>query len=290
MALDVLPPPGEFKTTEEIRDARFAQELRAKRRRMLLWSAPLMVLALLVALKLLSAVAINIAGTSAFQQASYDTAADRFRSLQFFNVIEPWKAHFNRGTAIYSSGDFWNASGELTTALDLVPKAPDGEPPGKDECAVRTNLSLSYEGLGDEALAASDPATATTYYNDAQEALSNCGESGGNGGEEAQEAEERQQESQQDAQQQEEEQQQQGEGDPTAEPTQGEGDPTDGSAEPTETGDSSGEPTETDSSDTSTGSGDPRQNELESRNSEAQQSRDAEEQESGGGNGAGQNW
>lgn len=300
MSLDVLPPPGEFKTTEEIRDAQFADELRRKRKRLLLWSAPLMLIAFLAALKLLSAVALNMAGASAYDNASYNTAEDRFASLEVFNVVEPWKAHFNQGTAIYASGQFWQATEQLKVALDLVPKSPQGEPPGSEECDVRTNYSLALEGLGDEAMAASDPAMGADYYRQAQEMLSNCGESGGNGGEEAQEAEERQEQSQSDAEEQ-QEQQQGGEGE---EPTDG---PTDGESETPTDGESSGGESESPSDGESNGEGesetpsesgsggedestDPKQEELQSRNDDAQQSADAEDQASGGGDGSGQNW
>src|SRR5690606_26550761 len=114
---------GEFKTTDEIRDAKYADELRAKRKRLLLWSLPVMVLAFLAALKLLSAVALNMAGSSAYDNASYNTAADRFESLEFFNVVEPWKTHFNQGTAIYAGGQFFQATEQFKVALDLVPKS-----------------------------------------------------------------------------------------------------------------------------------------------------------------------
>lgn len=302
MSLDVLPPPGEFKTTEEIRDAKYADELRRKRKRLLLWSLPVMLIAFLAAVKLLSAVALNMAGSSAYSNASYNTAAERFESLEVFNVIEPWKAYFNQGTAIYAGGQFFQATQKLDVALDLVPKSPQGEPPGEDECDVRTNYSLALEGMGDEAMAAGDPAMGADYYAQAQEMLSNCGESGGSGGEEAQEAEERQQESQEQAEQEQQEQQE-GEGgeDPSDGPTDGESEsPTDGessgeSESPTD-GESSGEsesetPTDGESSgEGETESTDPQQEELESRNDEAQQSADAEDQASGGGNGSGQNW
>ena len=309
MSLDVLPPPGEFKTTEEIRDAKFAEELRRKRKRLLLWSLPLMLIAFLAALKLLSAVAINMAGGSAYENANYNTAEDRFESLEFFNVIEPWKAHFNQGTAIYASGRFFPATEQFKVALDLVPKSPQGEPPGKDECDVRTNYSLALEGLGDEAMAANDPAMGTNYYGQAQEMLANCGESDGNGGEEAQEAEERQQESQEQAEEQQEQQEQEGEGGeqssetptdgessgegesetPTDGESSGEGEsesPSEGESESPSDGESSGEG----ESASPTESTDPQQEELESRNEEAQQSADADEQASGGGDGSGQNW
>ena len=40
MSVDLLPPPGEFRTTQEIRDAKLAEKLARRRKLMLLWSAP----------------------------------------------------------------------------------------------------------------------------------------------------------------------------------------------------------------------------------------------------------
>ena len=290
MSVDLLPPPGEFRTTQEIRDARFAEKLARRRRLMLLWSAPVVLAAFLVAAKLLSAVLLNIAGTSAYEKQNYVTAADRFASLGFFNVVEPWKAPYNEGTAVYATGDFFTAKEHLDVALGLVPTAPEGEPRGEEECMVRTNYSLALEGLGDEAMNASDFAMASDYYDQAQTMLADCGEAGGNGGEQAQDAEERQQQSQEESQQQQEQQEQGGgeddsedQGDESASPSEGESGGESASPSEGESGDESASPSEGES-------GDPRQDELEERNREAQESREAEEQQSGGGDGSGQNW
>ncbi|MBZ2198723.1 hypothetical protein [Occultella gossypii] len=319
MSVDILPPPGEFQTTEEIRDKRFLDKLAKRRRALLLWSLPVVVIAFLAALKLLSAVAINTAGQSAYDNQNHNTAAERFAALEFFNVIEPWKPYFNQGTAIYAGGDFFGATQEFEVALNMVPKAPEGEPRGADECTVRTNYSLAVEGLGDEARIAGDFAQSTARYTEAQDILADCGESGGNGGEQAQEAEERQQESQEQSEEQQQQQQEQQGEEPSGEPSEtGTGEPSEsgsesGSGEPSESGSESGsgEPSESGSesgsgepseSGSESGSGepsesgsggesvDPRQEELQSRNEEAQASRDAEEQASGGGDGSGQNW
>ena len=309
MSVDLLPPPGEFRTTEEIRDAKFAAKLARRRKLMLLWSAPVVLIAFLAALKLLSAVLLNMAGTSAYEKQNYVTATDRFESLEFFNVIEPWKAPFNQGTAVYATGDFFTATTHLEVALGQVPTAPEGEPRGEEECMVRTNYSLALEGLGDEAMVASDFAMASDYYDQAQTMLADCGESGGNGGEQSQEAEERQQQSQEESEQQQEQQeQQQGEGEEGEEgenegesesPSDGESgeseSPSDGESGGESESPSDGESGESESpSDGESGgeseSRDPRQEELEERNQEAQESREAAEQQSGGGDGSGQNW
>ncbi|HLS13692.1 MAG TPA: hypothetical protein VK095_04200 [Beutenbergiaceae bacterium] len=295
-----LPPPGEFKTTQEIRDAKYADELRRRRRRLLWWSLPVVLLAFLVALKLISAVVINAAGTSAYDNQNHNTAASRFEALEFVNVVEPWKPYFNSGTAIYASGDFFAATVPLTTALDLVPKDPPEAPRGEEECAVRTNYSLALEGLGDEAMIAEQPDMALDYYDQAQEMLDDCGEDGGSGGEEAQEAEERQQESHGEAeeqQQQQDQEQEQGPSDEEGEDYQDEsdGDPDQGE----DTGDSEDGEEEQDqgNEEDSQGGGqeddepiDDQQRELEERNQDAEQSRQADEERDGGGDGSGQNW
>src|SRR5690625_7276702 len=89
MSIDLLPPPGEFRTTQEIRDAKLAEKLARRRKLMLLWSAPVVLIVFLAAAKLLSAVLLNLAGTSAYEKQNYVTATDRFSSLAFFNVLEP---------------------------------------------------------------------------------------------------------------------------------------------------------------------------------------------------------
>lgn len=291
-----LPPPGEFKTTQEIRDAKYAEELGRRRRALLWWSLPVVLLAFLVALKLISAVVINAAGTSAYDNQNHNTAASRFEALEFVNVIEPWKPYFNSGTAIYASGDFFAATVPLTTALDLVPKDPPEEPRGEQECAVRTNYSLALEGLGDEAMIAEQPDMALDYFDQAQEMLADCGEDGGSGGEEAQDAEERQQESQGEAEEQQQEQEQNGqEGEDSQDESNG--DPEGG--EDSEDGEDAedGENEQEQDEDSQDGGQeeddepiDDQQRELEERNQDAEQSRQADEERDGGGDGSGQNW
>src|SRR5699024_5881221 len=283
MSVNLLPPPGEFRTTEEVRDAQFATKMARRRKLLLLWSAPVVLVLFLAAAKLLSAVVLNMAGSSAYEKQNYVTAADRFGTLEFFNVVEPWKAPFNEGTATYASGDFFAATTVLEQALAQVPKAPEGEPRGVPECMVRTNYSLALEGLGDEASNGSDFAIATDYYDQAQQMLADCAQSG-NGGEQAQDAQERQQESQEESQQQQESQQQGGQSDDSGQDSQ-EQSPSE--SPPESQSPSSGDSDEDSSASPSTN---PRQEELQERNREAQESREAQEQKSGGGDGSGQNW
>lgn len=278
MNVNLLPPPGEFRTTEEVRDAQFAAKMARRRKLMLLWSAPVVLVAFLAAAKLLSAVVLNMAGTSAYEKQNFLTSAERFSTLEFFNVVEPWKAPFDEGTATYATGDFFAASQVLDQALAQVPKAPEGQPRGVEECVVRTNYSLALEGLGDEAKSGSDFAMATDYYDQAQQMLADCAQSG-NGGEQAQQAQERQQQSQEESQQQQDQQSGQSQQDSPQN-------------SPSQSPQQSQSPSSGDSGEGSSASpsGDPRQEELQERNQQAQKSREAQEQKSGGGDGSGQNW
>src|SRR5699024_9974143 len=267
-------PPITFATDTELRDAAFAEKLARRRRRLLRWSLPVVVLAALVAVKFLSAVGLNLIGTSSYDRANYSTAAARYVNTQFVNVVQPWKAYYNEGTAHYSAGKFFTSGQRLEIALDKVPKAPEGEPRGPEECAVRVNYSLALEGTADETLAVGDAEMAEQYYTQALEMLADCAESG-EGGETAEDAQERQEESQQEAQEEQEERSGEGEG----------GDPDDGE-DPEGGAPEEGEGAEGESPEPE----DPQQEELEERNQRANEPEGDEEGGVGVGDGSGQNW
>lgn len=272
-------PPISFATDTELRDAAFAQKLATRRKRLLRWSLPVVILAALISLKFLTAVGLNLIGTSSYDRANFSTAAARYVNTQFLNVVQPWKAYFNEGTAHYSAGKFFTAGQRLEIALEKVPKTPEGEPRGPEECVVRVNYSLALEGTADETLAVGDAVMAEQYYSQALEMLADCADSGA-GGETAEEAQERQEQSREQAEQ---EAQQQGEGesdDDEGEPHTGE----DGGEEPESgTEDEGGQ-------DEGGQEQDPQQQELEERNQRANEFEDGEQGSPGIGDGSGQNW
>ena len=313
MSLEQLAAPGQFETVEQAREARLMALASARRSKLLKWSAPFVAVAAIAAIYLLAITAIVIAGERNFASHSYASSVQQFSSLQNLNILERWKPYYNTGTARYASGAFFAASRELNTAMELVPKGTPEER-GAEECMVATNLSLTYEGMGDEAARANDPAMALDYYAQALATIEGCGTGGGGGGsqeqqEQAQEAQERQE-----GKQEEQQQQQEGEGDPTDQPSPGDGEPTDQptpgdgapSANPTPTpgeGEPSGSPSPGDgepSSSPTPGDGEPssspsptlseEEQELQDRNREAQEQRERDEQSSGGGSGGGQGW
>jgi tetratricopeptide (TPR) repeat protein len=143
-------------------------------RSLALWSIPPALLALAVALKLLSVGALGGYAAHTFGTADQDGAARAASWLQVANLIEPHKAYFASGDAHVLAGDFTAARKDFEAALDAGA--------GKDECQVRVNLVLSVEKLGDAALAAGNRPTAATLFRDAldvvQSSPAQCGEEG----------------------------------------------------------------------------------------------------------------
>ncbi|HEX5966966.1 MAG TPA: hypothetical protein VFY88_00710 [Intrasporangium sp.] len=120
---------------------------RVLRRRLLLASAPLVLLVVLVATRLVSLNAVHDQTLAGYQ------AGDKARTLTWgerqgwVNVVERFRAPFAIGDAHVLSGHFGLARPWFEEAFALVPKG------GIEECKVRVNLGLTYEALGDAARA-----------------------------------------------------------------------------------------------------------------------------------------
>lgn len=114
-----------------------------RRRMLLLWSAIPVLLALLLAAKLLSAAWFSGQAGSGFARG--DTAAVESAAvvLGVGNFLEPHKAPFAAGDALALRGDYAGARTAFEASLADAPPA--------DECRVRANLALSIERLGDAA-------------------------------------------------------------------------------------------------------------------------------------------
>ncbi|MGW0160120.1 hypothetical protein ACWDUN_12455 [Mycobacterium sp. NPDC003323] len=126
------------------------------RRKLLLYSAPVVLAVLVIVAKLVS---VSVAGHSAVQDfADSDTAslADDVDTLQFVNIIEPAKAPFAAGVLAALEKRFDDAERELLLALDRTDHA--------DSCPVRVNLELVRESLGDQAAGTFDPQAAVQHY------------------------------------------------------------------------------------------------------------------------------
>lgn len=274
------PDPGTFTTIEQAQEARAIASARARRRKFLLWSAPVVALVAIVAFYLIGLAIVVMVGERSYANQSYASALNQFSWTHRVNVVEKWKPWFNTGTSRYSSGAFFTATQDLEDAMELVPRAADGEPRTFEECLVAQNLSLSYEGLGDEAARAEDSEMAISYYDQALATLEGCGSSGGGGDSEQEQEQESEADSTEERQQDKQDEQQQQQ----EEPADGEGDPEEGEdpADPEE-GEGEEEPTpEPTTSD--------QQQELEQRNEDAQEQTEQEQGQEAGGTGGGQGW
>lgn len=122
-----------------------AHRVRAVRRRLLLWSLPVLVLLLLFAGKAISMVAVNESGRDAYAAEDPGGAVERFDRLHSVNLFQRWVAPFNSGTARTAAGDLTPARADLMLALERAPAAK--------QCVVAVNLALTLEASGDEAQA-----------------------------------------------------------------------------------------------------------------------------------------
>src|SRR5690606_9934007 len=149
-------------------------------RKMMLWSALPVLIALLAASLLLGVTVGNAYARSAYDDERYAVAAERYRYQQAFTpeVVEPWKAWFNSGTAELRAASHFRASEDLRQALRLVPPGTtdaEGAPdPSLPECRVRTNLSLALESLGDDSMDEGAPEMASNHYNEALDMIGPC--------------------------------------------------------------------------------------------------------------------
>jgi len=261
------------------------------RRRLLAWSAPVVLALLVVGSLLVGTWAGNLLGTRDYDALRFEEAADQYSAQQrWTGFAEQWKAYFNRGTALYRAEEHFLAVEDLRVALERVPEAgplpggPEGsKAPESPECRVRTNLSLAIEALGDVAATGDgDPGIAESYYAEAQEVIAPCTTSPQN-----EQTSERQQDKEDQAREDRQDPQDQPSEDPSGEPTD---EPPD---EPTD--EPSDQPSEQPTSEPTTEptpepTEDPRQDELEERNRDAERERQEQQERGGGGFGGGQNW
>jgi len=126
------------------------------RRRLLIYSAPLTVVALLIAVKLVSVVVAGNSAVSAFAGGDADAVRVDAAVLTVVNVVEPARAPFAAGAAAVLDGRLEDADRHFTAALARTGAA--------GSCPVRVNLELVRETQGDRAAAAGDRARAAERY------------------------------------------------------------------------------------------------------------------------------
>jgi hypothetical protein len=140
------------------------------RRRLLWFSTPAVIVALLAVIKLLSVVVAGDSAVSNFDQDDVDGLRDDASTLSVLNVIEPAKAHFAGGAAAVLEGRLDQADAKFSESLSLTST--------DRSCPVRINLELVRERRGDVDAWEGRPDKARERYGSAltivQEAPAGC--------------------------------------------------------------------------------------------------------------------
>ncbi|WP_435770959.1 hypothetical protein [Nocardioides sp. SYSU DS0651] len=156
---------------------------RRLRRYLLLGGLLPTVLVLAFAVKVVWMLQDNAAGRDAFLRGDYDGAQGSFAETRSLNLLEPWVAPFDEGTAHHAEGELDSAIADYGTALDDVPT--------REECTVRINLALAHEAVGDARAEAQDHDGAIASWQAGIEALADggCPQESGRGEEQTRDAE-----------------------------------------------------------------------------------------------------
>lgn len=126
-------------------------------------SLPVILAVMVLVAKLLSMYAAAHMAIAAHLTGDGSGAARAAQWQYPLNFFEPFKAPFNNGVGLSDNGQYPAARAEFEKALDLVT--------GLEECAVRINLSLTIEHLGDAKDKAGDAYAAKKLYDEAMLAL-----------------------------------------------------------------------------------------------------------------------
>ena len=132
------------------------QWARRRRRTLLLRSGPVVLAAVLLAVKLMSLPISAGQAAGAYDVNDAGGTLGGARAMGLPNLVERWKPRFAEGDGHVLQGDFEKARDQFELALGLV---PEGE-----SCKVRVNLVLSLEKLGEGRQKAGDPASAKEFF------------------------------------------------------------------------------------------------------------------------------
>jgi hypothetical protein len=111
------------------------------RRRLLVFSAPLVIVALIAVVKMISVVVTGNSAVSDFARGDVAALRDDVSTLSVLNVIEPAKAPFAAGAMAVREGRLDEADARFSEALSRTDAARS--------CPVRVNLELVRERQGD---------------------------------------------------------------------------------------------------------------------------------------------
>ena len=144
-----------------------ARDPRTRRRTLLyLVGAVPSLLALLLALRIGLLLQQDGQGQEAYDAGAFAEARQAFAGNGVLVPVERWVAPFNEGDARFRLGDHAGAAESFEVALPLAPPERD--------CAVRLNLALALEALGDTALEEGDRGDAETSWQRGLDSLGDC--------------------------------------------------------------------------------------------------------------------
>ncbi|OBH95475.1 hypothetical protein [Mycobacterium sp. E2733] len=126
------------------------------RKRLLVYSAPVTVAALLVAVKLFSVVVVGDSAADDFANRDGNGVRAEAAILGVANLVQPAKAPFAAGAAAVLDGRLGDADNQFSAAL----ASTDAD----RSCPVRVNLELIRETQGDRAAAAGERVRAEERY------------------------------------------------------------------------------------------------------------------------------
>ncbi|KUI13079.1 hypothetical protein AU193_04935 [Mycobacterium sp. GA-1285] len=136
------------------------------RRRLLLVSAPVVVVALAIALKLVSAVVAGDSAVSDFADRDAEGLRGDVAVMSSFNIVEPAKASFAAGTLAVLDDRLADADAHFSEALNRTAR--------DRSCPVLINLELVRERQGDVDAWENRPDTARDRYLSALDLVENA--------------------------------------------------------------------------------------------------------------------
>lgn len=132
---------------------------RSIRRWVAIGSIPFVLAGLLLSGKILSMYAFAHQSITSYIVGDYSGSTAAAEGQEFLNWYEPFKAPYNVGTSLAGSEELDAARAKLEESLTLAH--------GLEVCAVRVNLSIVVERMGDAALTDGDGPGAATLFGEA---------------------------------------------------------------------------------------------------------------------------
>lgn len=126
------------------------------RRRLLLYSAPVVLAVLIAVVKMLSVVVIGDSAAASFTDRDTEAMAGDVSGLRVLDIVEPGKADQAAGALAVLENRLDDADRYFSAAVVRL----DSD----ESCSARVNLELVRETLGDRAIASAEPELALTHY------------------------------------------------------------------------------------------------------------------------------